>query len=745
MKKVFLALLLVVSFLPRGVWAEGEGPPAFSLEKDLDGQVEDLGTYEDFSQALKAIQDGEAQALYTLYVQRDLVLETTYPTPTLSSRKLQLKSREEAKRLVLQGSMPLVKLKGGAQLSLEDIKISRAPNLGGGPGPLIQLEGGSSLSLGRGLVLEDIKTLKSKKALASAIYVGFNSRLHIQEGALIWNNEATEDQQALIFVGPTGQVHIEGGHFENNGASHQGGLIRSTGSVKIDGGSFIKNHADKEGGVLYQEVGSLEIQGGHFEGNTATKGGALYLGPLSQKTLQGALFKNNQAHIQGGALYLEDRVLPSSRDLVIKKTLFEGNQAQEGGALFIGANTRIEAASFIKNVAQDQGGAIYAGPLPYTDPLDDPGAYKGLEIEGTCLFQDNRARAFYRPPKNYQDFGGALAFKTTSFSDKEDPTLHPSLKKSLLNNYDLNYLNPLSYVFYLPYEGAETSPDRSQVLETLDEKGAPRKVAYRVPSREALGLEREGYSFLGWNSQADGQGQTYQEGDELWLEGDTYLYGQWEEDPSKNLPTLGHKKPSPPKKTHPAYLKGYPDGTFRPHDPLSRAEAVGIFARLVEASPVKEPAYKRTYTDVSQEAWYYRDLVQLVDLGLLEGYPDGTFAPKKSLSRAEFLALASRLEKDLKGGRVSFRDLKEDHWAYGYICSGLARGWVQGYPDKTFRPDEPISRAEASCLLNRVLGRQPDLDLMEKNKASLPLFKDLKEDHWAFYEIMEASWDRESL
>ena len=157
------------------------------------------------------------------------------------------------------------------------------------------------------------------------------------------------------------------------------------------------------------------------------------------------------------------------------------------------------------------------------------------------------------------------------------------------------------------------------------------------------------------------------------------------------------------KDDHTAYLTGYPDGTIRPDGKITRAEAAAIFYRLLRAD-VRRSA-SASFTDVPAGKWYSDAVATMAGLGIVTGYPDGTFRPDQTITRAEFAAILARIEKD-KTGTAVFSDVS-GHWAAQQIGVASANGWVTGYADGTFRPDQTITRAEAVAMTNRLLERKP--------------------------------------
>ena len=166
---------------------------------------------------------------------------------------------------------------------------------------------------------------------------------------------------------------------------------------------------------------------------------------------------------------------------------------------------------------------------------------------------------------------------------------------------------------------------------------------------------------------------------------------------------------------HFAYIVGYGNGEVRPQNSITRAEVAAIFFRLLE-DDVRDANYTRQnkFTDVSNDAWYCSAVSTLSAMGIISGYPDATFRPNASITRAEFAAIATRFDVNGDKTPASFNDIA-GHWAKDEIAVAANNGWVNGYEDGSFRPQNKITRAETMSLVNRVLNRRPETaeDLLE--------------------------------
>lgn len=274
------------------------------------------------------------------------------------------------------------------------------------------------------------------------------------------------------------------------------------------------------------------------------------------------------------------------------------------------------------------------------------------------------------------------------------------------------------------------------------------------------GFTRAGYAFLGWATAADGD-VVYHDQQSLSITQDTTLYAVWKQQPNQGGSGGGHhnsgnggtqEKPdeTPPTTLngtdHYAYIVGYEDGTIRPNGHITRAEAATVFFRLLTDKARDANLTDRSpYPDVSAGAWYNKAIATLSRMGILSGYEDGSFRPNATVTRAEFAAMAARFDTEAKPVDTPFTDLT-GCWAADEIAKAYGKGWVNGYGDNTFRPNGPITRAEAVTLINRVLRRLPetDKDLLPDERT----WPDNPETFWGYLALQEASnshlYDRKS-
>ena len=189
---------------------------------------------------------------------------------------------------------------------------------------------------------------------------------------------------------------------------------------------------------------------------------------------------------------------------------------------------------------------------------------------------------------------------------------------------------------------------------------------------------------------------------------------------------------------HLAFLSGYANGTFEPDRNMTRAEVTTMFARLLAEKMAADQTYSNTFSDVAKSHWAANYIGYMQQFGIITGYADGSFRPDASVTRAEFAAIASRFEK-LTEGTKSFSDVPSSHWAAKYINFAATRGWVNGYADGTFRPNNSITRAEVAAVTCRLLERNADQSYIRSHLSELRAFTDVSESHWAYWYTIEAA------
>lgn len=207
--------------------------------------------------------------------------------------------------------------------------------------------------------------------------------------------------------------------------------------------------------------------------------------------------------------------------------------------------------------------------------------------------------------------------------------------------------------------------------------------------------------------------------------------------PDETKPTLAPIPEMLNGEDHYAYLLGYEDGTVRSNGSISRAEVATVLFRLLKDDVRMQNLTKdNAYSDVSDTAWYAAAVSTLSKMGVISGYPDGTFRPNAPITRAEFAAMIARFDETAKSADTPFTDIS-GHWAENAIGKAYGNGWVEGSSKTVFCPESNLTRAETATLLNRVLHRLPEKesDLL----ANQIVWPDNPETFWGYLAIQEAT------
>lgn len=191
---------------------------------------------------------------------------------------------------------------------------------------------------------------------------------------------------------------------------------------------------------------------------------------------------------------------------------------------------------------------------------------------------------------------------------------------------------------------------------------------------------------------------------------------------------------------HIQYLFGYPEGTFGPENNMTRAEVAQMFYNLLLDQDV---TITKTFNDVPANAWYTKAVNTLASLGVVSGVGNGDFEPERSITRAEFTSIAMKFAEGKTGGTNIFSDVKSTDWFYRAVVNSTQYGWIHGYGDGTFRPNNPITRVEVTAIVNNMLGREADVDFVTEHYDELNHFSDLEVSHWGYYHIVEATNDHD--
>ena len=190
---------------------------------------------------------------------------------------------------------------------------------------------------------------------------------------------------------------------------------------------------------------------------------------------------------------------------------------------------------------------------------------------------------------------------------------------------------------------------------------------------------------------------------------------------------------------HFAYIVGYEDGEVKPNNNITRAEVATIFFRLLtDDARARYWSQTNDYSDVAAESWYNNAISTLSNMGIINGYEDGTFKPNASITRAEFTAIATRFFDYTAEYEGAFNDVSRSAWYADCVQAAVDMGLVDGYPDGGFHPNSNITRAEAVTIVNRVLNRAPHEDhLLDEDEMNV--WPDNVYGAWYYADMQEAT------
>ena len=206
------------------------------------------------------------------------------------------------------------------------------------------------------------------------------------------------------------------------------------------------------------------------------------------------------------------------------------------------------------------------------------------------------------------------------------------------------------------------------------------------------------------------------------------------------LPAISKNETAPKLNTrdHFAYVQGYPDGTVKPAGSITRAEVAAILFRLMDAD--SRSLYYSTasgFRDVDSTKWYNTYVATLNNAGVITDSRTGYFRPNDAITRAELAAMLAQFAEK-KSAAIYFSDVSAGYWAANAIALTANLGWINGYPDGTFGPDKTVTRAELMAMVNRATGRAP-----KSTGALLSGMKTWKDNadtaRWYYLDVQEAT------
>ncbi len=332
---------------------------------------------------------------------------------------------------------------------------------------------------------------------------------------------------------------------------------------------------------------------------------------------------------------------------------------------------------------------------------------------------------------HYTDMNRESTTETGDLASK-NPAIIEGVRTTIGSQSYIKFVTSSFSPFVLVYEGegsSSTSSGTTRYTLTYESNGGTEYNSERYRRNTVVELDktpiREGYTFTGWYADKDLEGDPITE---IKMTSSKTVYAGWEVTFVPNWLNGDD---------HFAYIIGRDSGLVEPQSSITRAEVATIFFRLLKDDVRAENLTEsNAFTDVAADMWYNTAISTMAKMGILEGDPDGSFRPDDNITRAEFAAIAARFSDGSYEGADIFDDIA-DHWARNEINLAASVGWIAGYENGSFAPQRTITRAEAMTLINRVLQRLPETedDLLD----DMTTWPDVQPEAWYYLAVQEAT------
>ena len=611
--------------------------------------------------------------------------------------------------------------------------------------------------------------------------------INIKNGEISGNKVTTGSGGAVAaFFGVT-ELNIKGGTLTGNSAYQFGGgvfLYQAT-NVTISGGTISENKALRGGGgVCLREGSAVKQTGGSIENNVAKVGGGIYSGTY---TMTGGVIKDNNNSLTEAAR------LSTLGDGVFVGTAFNlGNDAEisTNNDVYLTAGDSISKEGRYINVISPYTGASTAKPIQIhsedrtventeigtqlvrytTDAGGDTAAAKadanGIFVpswkmsKGLVIGQSKAAgkmdwmtyvpsiKIQYQwvstdnpsdvtpPADDYIRTGTAYTAKAQEATHENytfagwftDAACTLSYTDGTVLNTDTILCGKWDKIATPPSSGGGGSHGTKYYILHYESNGGTKYENEKYKKNTVVILDkipkRVGYIFTGWYADQELTDKITK----IKMTSDKTVYAGWK---ATDVPeTLNSDN-------HFAYIVGYEDGTVRPNANISRAEVAAIFFRLLK-DDVRDDnlTANSVFTDVAFGKWYNKSISTMAKIGIVKGRTADTFVPNAPITRAEFAAICSRFDQSNVEIKSDFNDIS-GHWAEKEIRRAASLGWIKGYADGSFKPDQNITRAEAASMINRMLHRLPETveDLLD----GMIQWPDNQPSDWYYINMQEAT------
>ena len=610
--------------------------------------------------------------------------------------------------------------------------------------------------------------------------------INIKNGE-ISENQVTEGSGGAIaaFFGVT-ELNINGGTLTKNSAKNYGGgvFLYDATNVTISGGTISENKASQGGGVYLWPTSAAKQTGGSIENNVANAGGGVCGGTY---TMTGGVIKDNNNSLteearrstRGDGVYVgtafnlgKAAEISTNNDVYLEKG---AREAKEGRYInVISPYTGASTAKPIQIHSEDvtvEGAEIGTQLVRYTTGAGGEAAAAQADAndifvpswkmqKGLVIGQSKAAgktdwmtyvpsiRIQYQwvstdnpsdvtpPADDYIRTGTAYTAKAQEATHQgysfkgwfTDDACTLSYTDGTVLSTDTILYGKWEKIATPPSSGGGGSHGAKYYILHYESNGGTKYEDEKYKENTVVILDkipkRVGYTFTGWYADKELTDKITS----VKMTSDKTVYAGWQ---ATDVPNYLNNE------NHFAYIVGYEDGTVRPNANISRAEVAAIFFRLLK-DDVRDDnlTANSVFTDVAFGKWYNKSISTMAKIGIVKGRTANAFAPNAPITRAEFAAICSRFDRSNVEIKSDFNDIS-GHWAENEIRRAASLGWIQGYTDGSFKPDQNITRAEAASMINRMLHRLPETvdDLLD----GMIQWPDNQPSDWYYINMQEAT------
>lgn len=611
--------------------------------------------------------------------------------------------------------------------------------------------------------------------------------INIKNGE-ISENQVTEGSGGAIaaFFGVT-ELNINGGTLTKNSAKNYGGgvFLYDATNVTISGGTISENKASQGGGVYLWPTSAANQTGGSIENNVANAGGGVCGGTY---TMTGGVIKDNNNSLteearrstRGDGVYVGTAFnlggaaeISTNNDVYLEKG---AREAKEGRYInVISSYTGASTAKPIQIHSEDvtvEGAEIGTQLVRYTTGAGGEAAAAQADAndifvpswkmqKGLVIGQSKAAgktdwmtyvpsiRIQYQwvstdnpsdvtpPADDYIRTGTAYTAKAQEATHQGYSFKGWFTDDACTLSYTDGTVLSTDTILYGKWEKIATPPSSGggggshgtkYYILHYESNGGTKYEDEKYKKNTVVILDkipkRVGYTFTGWYADKELTDKITK----IKMTSDKTVYAGWQ---ATDVPNYLNNE------NHFAYIVGYEDGTVRPNANISRAEVAAIFFRLLK-DDVRDDnlTANSVFTDVAFGKWYNKSISTMAKIGIVKGRTANAFAPNAPITRAEFAAICSRFDRSNVEIKSDFNDIS-GHWAEKEIRRAASLGWIQGYTDGSFKPDQNITRAEAASMINRMLHRLPETvdDLLD----GMIQWPDNQPSDWYYINMQEAT------